>query len=563
VKPERARPLHGPRSLGLLAFLLRASRGVVVVSILAGLAAGVCGVGLVILIQAELAYERPTSPAALWGFVALCVVSALARVVGQVGMVKLGQRAVADLSLHMVRRTLELPLRAFEAIDTSALLAALTEDTVLIANAMVGVPHLCINIPIVAACLVYIAWLSPLIFVCGVGFAALAIAAFVALSRLGVTRLRRARALQDILVGHFRALVGGFRELKLHRGRRTAYLAESLEPTMASVRSEMVSGLRCFSVADGWSQLAFFGFIGVVLFAIPRLQPIDRPTQVAAVLVVLYLLTPLDFILTWLPVLGRARASLHKLQALIPVLESHGNEADVRPLPSRPLMVNDSVSLDRVTFRYRNGHEDAGFTLGPVELTLRPGEIVIVAGGNGSGKTTLVKLISGLYEPDAGGLRLDGRLLQHEEREAYRQLVSVVFADGHVFPDFLGLSAPNVAERASDGLQRLGLARQVSVRGRTFCAPELSQGQRRRLALLGAWLEDRPICILDEWAAHQDITFKKIFYQKLLPEMRAAGKALLVISHDESYFHVADRVIRLQDGRLLDLAPLTIDRACV
>ena len=472
--------------MGLFAFLLHASRGVVVVSIIAGLAGGVCGVGLIILVQDELAREPSRSSTALWAFVALCLVLALGRVVGQVGMVKLGQRVVADLSLHMVHRTLELPLRAFEAIDTSALLAVLTEDTVLIANAMAGVPHLCINIPIVLACLIYIGWLSPAIFVWGIVFAALAITAFVALSRQGVDKLRHARALQDTLVGHFRTLVGGFRELKLHRGRRAAYLAESLEPTISSVQTEMVRGLRCFSVADGWSQLAFFGFIGVVLFAIPRLQPIDRPTLVSVVLVVLYLLTPLDVILTWLPILGRARASLQKVQALIPALEQHGDEPDARQLPSSRLVFRDSVSLEGVRFTYRDGHEDPGFTLGPVDLTLRPGEIVILAGGNGSGKTTLVKLLSGLYRPERASSASTAacsrtrivRPIASSSRSSSPTATSSPTSAG---------SGADVEARARDGLERLGLAPQVSVRGsvlhdRPLPGPAAPAGSAGRMA---------------------------------------------------------------------------------
>ena len=90
---------------------------------------------------------------------------------------------------------------------------------------------------------------------------------------------------------------------------------------MASVRDRMVRGLSSFAVAEGWGQLAFFGFIGVLLFAIPSLEPITRPTLISAVLVVLYLMSPLDIILTWVPILGRARASLSKVQALIPTLE--------------------------------------------------------------------------------------------------------------------------------------------------------------------------------------------------------------------------------------------------
>ena len=187
---------------------------------------------------------------------------------------------------------------------------------------------------------------------------------------------------------------------------------------------------------------------------------------------------------------------------------------------------------------------------------LRPGEIVILAGGNGSGKTTLVKLISGLYAPTSGHRPMDGREIDEEDREAYRQLFSVVFADGYLFPDFHGLGRPARGEGSRRYWNDWDWQPEVSVRGSTFSTIDLSQGQRRRLALLGAWLEDRPICIFDEWAANQDRRFKQIFYHKLLPELKAAGKAVLVISHDESYFDVADRVIRLQDGRLVEESPL-------
>ena len=173
---------------------------------------------------------------------------------------------------------------------------------------------------------------------------------------------------------------------------------------------------------------------------------------ISAVLIILYLMGPLDIILTWLPILGRARASLQKIHDLIPELERYRNEAECRLVLSKPLAFRDHISLEGVTFTYRNGHDRAGFTLEPVDLTLRRGEIVILAGGNGSGKTTLVKLISGLYKPESGMIRLDGRVIADEDREAYRQLFSVSFADGHVFPDFLGLEVDAIAARPKTGL---------------------------------------------------------------------------------------------------------------
>jgi putative ATP-binding cassette transporter len=531
-------------------FLFQSSRRIVVVSTIAGAASGAMGVALIALIQSELSRQTPASGAVAWAFAGLCAVAALARIIAQVSLVRLGQDAVAKLNTHLVRRVLDLPLQAFEAIDASALLAVLTEDIVLIAGAMAGVPQLCINVPIVIACLVYIGWLAPLVFVCGLVFLALAVTAYMLLSAQGVKRLRAARAGQDVLVGHFRTLIGGFRELKLHAGRRSAFFSESLVPATQSVRDKTVAGLARFAAAEGWSQLAFFGFIGFLLFVAPRLQPIPRPTLAALVLVVLYLMSPLDVVLTWLPILGRARASLQKVHALIPRLERHEFVDHRDEGPSRELVFRDSIELEHASFHYPGDEQSAGFRLGPIDLVLRPGELVILAGGNGSGKTTLVKLISGLYRPRDGTLRVDGRVLREQDAEAYRQLFSVVFADGYLLPDLAGLDSRGLEQKVRHGLDRLGLASRVTLSGRAFSTTGLSSGQKRRLALLSACLEDRPVCIFDEWAANQDRRFKQMYYHELLPELKAQGKALLIISHDEDYFEIADRVIRLHEGRL-------------
>lgn len=546
--------------MGLISFLLRASRGVIILSVAAGLLAAAAGVGLIALIQRELARDpsHPDAIAVAWAFAGLCAVAAGTRVAAQMAIIRLGQGAVAELGVHLVRRTLMLPLRAFEALDSSAILAALTEDIATLAGALVSVPHLCINIPILIACFAYAGWLSPAILACGTVFAALAIAAYVAMTASGVSGLRRARARQDAVVGHFRTAIGGFRELKQHRGRHAAFLAQSLEPGVAAARVETVRSLNRFAVAEGWSQLAFFGFIGFLLFVMPRFVTIDRSTLASCVFIVLFLMNPLDFILTYLPMLGRAQASLLKIQSLLPEIERHAEAAPARPTSAvRPDAV-ESVSLEGVTFAYRDPADDRGFSLGPMDLTLRRGEIVILAGGNGSGKTTLVKVLSGLYRPESGVVRVDGRAVVDSEAEAYRQLFSVVFADGHLFGDLRGLGISPIDHRARDGLERLGLSPFVSVNDSVFSTLDLSQGQRRRLALLSAWLEDRPFCILDEWAANQDPTFRRMFYAKLLPEMRAGGKGLLVISHDEDYFDAADRVIRLREGRVLDETPMGV-----
>jgi putative ATP-binding cassette transporter len=92
----------------------------------------------------------------------------------------------------------------------------------------------------------------------------------------------------------------------------------------------------------------------------------------------------------------------------------------------------------------------------------------------------------------------------------------------------------------------------VTVTDGTFSTVNLSRGQRKRLALLTAYLEDRPIFVFDEWAADQDPVFRKIFYLRLLPELKQRGKTVLAITHDDRYFAHADRIVKLEVGQVVE-----------
>jgi putative ATP-binding cassette transporter len=208
------------------------------------------------------------------------------------------------------------------------------------------------------------------------------------------------------------------------------------------------------------------------------------------------------------------------------------------------------IDLLGVAHTYFREDEDSNFTLGPLDLTLERGELLFLVGGNGSGKTTLAKVLCGLYPPETGEILVDGRGVGEEEREAYRQLFSVVFSEFFLFDSLLGLASPELDRKAREYLSLLQLDRKVRVEGGALSTLELSRGQRKRLALLTAYLEDRPFYVFDEWAADQDPVFKEIFYRQLLPDLRGRGKGVLVISHDNHYHNLADRIVRLDYGRV-------------
>jgi putative ATP-binding cassette transporter len=184
-------------------------------------------------------------------------------------------------------------------------------------------------------------------------------------------------------------------------------------------------------------------------------------------------------------------------------------------------------------------------------MNLKAGQLVVLAGGNGSGKTTLAKIITGLYSAEDGELLLDGRRITDENREFYRQHFSAIFSDFHLFESLLGLEKPDLDDRAQERLERLQLSHVVAIKNGVLSTTQLSHGQRKRLALLTASLEDRPIYVFDEWAADQDPEFKEFFYRQLLPELKAKGKMVLIICHDDHYFDAADRMIKLESGRII------------
>jgi len=212
-----------------------------------------------------------------------------------------------------------------------------------------------------------------------------------------------------------------------------------------------------------------------------------------------------------------------------------------------------SLEIKGVRHTYFREREERHFTLGPIDLSFKAAELVFIIGGNGSGKTTFAKLLTGLYAPEAGEIYRNGELVTGENRELYRQNFSAIFDDFFVFEQIMGMPAEELDARAVAYLKLLHLDHKVTIAEGLLSTTELSTGQRKRLALLTAYLEDRDIYLFDEWAADQDPEFKKVFYEELLPDLRDRGKTVFVISHDDRYFKLADRIVKLTDGSVEEI----------
>jgi putative ATP-binding cassette transporter len=521
----------------LFVFLLRRSRGLLILAVLAGLASGACGTGLLAVINSALAGSVPRATL-LWSFVGLCVLVPLTRIVSEVLLTRVGQDTILDLRMQLSGALLRVPLRHLEKIGRARVLTALTDDVPTITNAVASIPILCINLATALCGFAYLGWLSWKVLLLVLVFLAVGIVTYQVPMLRAIRYMFKTRAINDELYRHFSTLTDGAKELKLHRDRRGSFLKDEMESTARRFRDANVRGLQIFSVAASWGQLLLFVVLGLLLFAV---DGIDARVLTGYALTLLYLVTPLQTLLNSAPAFSRARVALGQVEALGLELEaSAGQEAQAPRAASTDWR---SIELRGVTHAYRRDGEDGEFLLGPIDLSLRPGELLFIAGGNGSGKTTLAKLLTGLYTPDGGALVWNGRPVTDENRDAFRQSFSAVFSDFYLFESLLGLESPDL-----DALQ---LRHKVQVREGKLSTLELSQGQRKRLALLTAYLEDRPIYLFDEWAADQDPVFREVFYRQLLPELKRRGKTAVVISHDDRYYDTADRLIKLESGRVV------------
>ena len=543
--------------------LFRNNSSKTVAIVLFGLLSGAASTGLIAAANSSL-YSGPTAKYSHW-MLALAFTLAVAIKVGanlSAGLL-LGRR-LQDITLSMCselcRKVAATPLPRLEEIGGPRVMTCLTDDIEALSGAIYSIPGLIIDLAMLAGCGIYLAWISR-----GAALAVLVLVVLVTIPyRMLVAKatvsIIRVRDSRDTLFQHFRSLVEGIKEIKLHDDRKNAFLKEDVDGTAKYIREQNILAMNRYALADGWSQFMYFILLGVVLFAFPSMYHVSPKTLTAYVFISLYMMGPILGLVGSIPPFIRGQASLDKLGELDMALNSVSGGAKAED--SISLAGLESIARVRtppliefrdVVFRRGGQNHDNAFTLGPIDLTLHPGELVFIIGGNGSGKSTLAKVITGLYPPQSGEILVDGIAVNAASQDSFRQLYSAVFSDFFLFNRLVGLDhSSEWAERTNEYLAALDLAKVVKLDGAKFSTTSLSQGQRRRMALLVAYMEDRPIYVLDEWAADQDPEFRQIFYMKLLPELKEKGKTVVVITHDDRYFHLGDRVIKLDYGKVIE-----------
>jgi putative ATP-binding cassette transporter len=498
------------------------------------------------------AFKSSDSPArhAIY-FTLACIVLLVTRFLSQLYLIRLSNDTVYQLQVRISEQIAGMPLKQLEDLGSASLLSVVSDDVNTISGLGLLLPALVMNFCIILGILGYLLYLSPAAFLV---LCATIIASLIGHQILtaGTSPLMQAfRREQESVLESVQTLIFAGKELRLNQ-LKSLRTVETVKDHAEAARTLGNRAWKRYSMASGWAYSAYFSAIAVlVVSAKAHLWGLRQDNALAAVFGVLFLKGSVETVLSSLPAVGKAKAAFARTDEMgikLMAKQEERSGATAVALGDEPLR---HLEFSEISYRYDDVTGQAPFRLGPINVQVRAGELMFITGANGAGKTSFLKLICGLYVPTSGSIQLNGKTIRPEHLHLYRQQFGSVFQEFHVLKAAM-LQSHLDNSHAQQYLEEFRLHTRVTVDGEGFhCAP-LSRGQQKRLALIIALLEERPIYILDEWAADQDPHFRAYFYETLLPRLRSAGKTVIAVTHDEMWHSIADRVFRLDAGRLFD-----------
>lgn len=457
-------------------------------------------------------------------------------------------RSIQGVRQSLVKRILGSKFTTLEKAGRAKLYNVLTNDVNAISNALAEMPAFIYNALLMVACFGYLIYLSPLVFL--ILISTVVVAGFFAsgiMKRISKDAVKL-RARQDDVFEGYKGLLEGSKQLALNNNRKQHYLEKELDPQLEELKeSERRYGFS-WDINRNISQSLIFLILGAVIVVSQFMQ--TSHLVMSYLLILTYLAGPFSYVMGLWQSIVRAKVSLQKIESL------QLDEALPEPALTAEQAELDqwqSIHFNQVGFQYTESDEQ--FALQPVDLTLNKGEVVFVTGGNGSGKSTFMHVLLGLYKPTSGQILIDDQQVSETNVSDYMEKMAIVLPDFYLYKSLLGKAGQECdPEKVQSLLERFDLIDKVAVDQYGYQSVSFSMGQRKRLALISAILEDKEIYVLDEWAADQDPHFRHVFYTQIIPWLKSQGKTVVAVTHDDKYFDCADRQIKFDMGKMEHVA---------
>lgn len=485
-------------------------------------------------------------------FFAICAFVLVTRSISQVSLMRVAMDVTTELRKTLYQQIARAPIADLERIGSSKLIATITTDVGRIVFGARALPDLLISAVTIVGMLGFMAYLNFSVFVFVLQAIAFGVVTYQIPVFIANRYFQRSRQRIDSLQEAIQGLIAGAKELKLDADKRERYFQDVLMENEYAVLEADKAGNTVIRLAANYGDMISFFVIGVIAYVFINYHAITPSELTGVVMAMLYITTPIALVINTVPSVVMAKISLNKVNSIMRSIPAESYPA----AKSADVPAWDELRVRGLRYQHRGSKDEAGFQIGPIDLDIRRGEVTFIVGGNGSGKSTLSKLLTLHYSASEGEILFGEQRLDADNFAAYRQRICAIYSDYYLFDRLLCERKPEEEERIKEYMALLKLEDKLAIEQRRFSTTALSDGQRKRLALLAALLEDKDLYLFDEWAADQDPSFKEVFYRRIVHELKARGKAVIVISHDDRFFDEADRLIYMEQGRVRE----TIDR---
>ena len=541
-------------SLQLLRFFHDQAAGPKIAILLSSLGAGLSRGLLLVVVNTAAEITTDNSAIALGStFVALLFVHLGLSYFSLSRIRMLVEEMTQRLRLRIVNKLLLTQLSFIEDQGSAFIYARLTQDIGHLSGAGVTLVNALEAATLLLFTLAYIGWLSPLALLVTLLTICAGVATYLFQDKTATSNTRHVRVKEVEFFGAIGDVLDGFKELKINRAKNRAMRVQ-IHNVADVFRQLSVHTEKLFTLSFLTSQAFIFVLIGVLVFIVPTFYPSQEGLLFQFLAAILFLTGPLELVVTSIPGFTRANVALENVSSMEEAIDRTIAKAEDRRSQVSPLTF-ERIDLRAIGYHFSGSHSDDDFILGPLDLRVNRGEVLFIVGGNGSGKTTLIKIITGLYLPGHGDIYIDDTPLSVGRYQAYREMFTTIFGDFHLFQHLYGIAEIDQQLLAAL-LQQMELDKKTHFENGAFSSLSLSTGQRKRLAYIVSYLENKQIYVFDEFAADQDPYFRRLFYETLLPDLKKRGKTVIAITHDDKYFHACDRLVKIDEGRIVhDGAP--------
>lgn len=454
------------------------------------------------------------------------------------------EEALYNIRTRLSEKVQKVELAFIEEMGIEQLYSRLTQNDTFITYA---IPQLTASIQMAILMVfssLYLALISPLTFF--ISAITITFAGIVFNGEFKANRrfLDEAKKRDSIYYRSISDMIYGFKEIKINK-RESDDILDSIADISQESREFKIKAGRKEANIWGFGRVVIYALLPILVFIVPNIYE-DHVSDIFNITATLLFITgPLTVLVNTLPITGRLSLAIGAIQKLEDEMDAAYTKFSNQP--GKNYKNFNKIEMVDVQFSYPGNQSD--FSAGPFNQTINRGELLFIIGGNGSGKSTFLKLLTGFYMPAAGNIRVDSQLILLADYSVYRELFSIVFTDFHLFKKLYGIEDLN-ADKVNFWLEKMQMQHKAQFHEGAFTSTNLSTGQRKRLAFIAAILKEKPILVLDEFAADQDPQFRHYFYETLLPELKSMGKTIIAVTHDDHYFHIADRVLKMDEGRI-------------